>query len=623
MPYQTVTTTTAAAGAATSTSTSGCGCGCSSCTSCDSLQCLCRPRFFAGQLLTDTDFRRLEQYLVGKDRLHNKFLHGTGVVCGLEVVCNPCDDTVTVRPGYALGPCGEDIVVCADASVPVGRLIRDQRTATARTNCADPYANPPAGCDELQQRWTLGICYDEQPAKPVTTLTTPASCPSSCGCGGSTSGSSSSGGCGCGGSSRSVSTLPAGCEPTVTCEGYRFVLTKEQPVLTASDGKTASTSALVNRVQQCLSTLTANITKAPAKPTPAQLVTYCCQLKADLQRIIASGNIHDCTLGQRLSAIVCPSSTDKTDVALAEQSIAALLTLAVDIMRECICSALLPPCPDACAQDCVPIATLTVRSSDLTVLDVCNWSSREFAVTMPMLGYWLGVIPLGAALRKAVSTLCCPPSTRPRFRLDENLAVSPAVQMSEFEAATAQPRLATHTTPPTTAAAPASSLDALIPEQLRIAARYVTEPSTLSGLDATLLTGLGMTGPQDQPLASASELDAPLTALALSRVLGPEGFDLGEPIRTISATVGPRLLAQSAADERLARLEKTVSSLQSTVKTQQGTIADLQGQLDKSTQSAKATAPRATKAPAAKKAAKATKATKATKAAKATPRSRR
>ena len=78
-------------------------CSCGPGRTCDGLECLCRPRYFAGQLLTDEDLRRLDHYIVAKNRLHNRYLHGTGVVCGLEVVCNPCDPTVTVRTGFALG----------------------------------------------------------------------------------------------------------------------------------------------------------------------------------------------------------------------------------------------------------------------------------------------------------------------------------------------------------------------------------------------------------------------------------------------------------------------------------------------------------------------------------------
>ena len=35
----------------------------SPCPECGGLQCLCRPRFFAGQLLTDEDLNRLDQLL--------------------------------------------------------------------------------------------------------------------------------------------------------------------------------------------------------------------------------------------------------------------------------------------------------------------------------------------------------------------------------------------------------------------------------------------------------------------------------------------------------------------------------------------------------------------------------
>src|SRR5690242_3026460 len=67
------------------------------CPVCGGLECLCRPRFFAGQLLTADDLNRLEGYILQKNKLHNRYLHGWGVVCGLEVDCHPCPGYVTVR----------------------------------------------------------------------------------------------------------------------------------------------------------------------------------------------------------------------------------------------------------------------------------------------------------------------------------------------------------------------------------------------------------------------------------------------------------------------------------------------------------------------------------------------
>src|SRR5215468_10182302 len=65
------------------------GPSCQPCPDCGGLECLCRPRFFAGQLLTEQDLNRLDQYIIAKNRLHNRYLVGHGVVCGLEVRCHP------------------------------------------------------------------------------------------------------------------------------------------------------------------------------------------------------------------------------------------------------------------------------------------------------------------------------------------------------------------------------------------------------------------------------------------------------------------------------------------------------------------------------------------------------
>ena len=93
------------------------------CPVCGGLECQCRPRFFAGQLLSDEDLNRLDRYIIAKNKLHNRYLHGWGVVCGLEVACDPCPGFVTVKSGYALGPCGDDIIVCEDTRVDVCELV--------------------------------------------------------------------------------------------------------------------------------------------------------------------------------------------------------------------------------------------------------------------------------------------------------------------------------------------------------------------------------------------------------------------------------------------------------------------------------------------------------------------
>jgi hypothetical protein len=85
-------------------------CGCHTSTEQPAATAFVRPRFFAGQLLTEDDLEALSGYVTAKSRLHNRHLFGAGVVCGLQVTCDPCGGgTVRVAPGYALDCCGNDI----------------------------------------------------------------------------------------------------------------------------------------------------------------------------------------------------------------------------------------------------------------------------------------------------------------------------------------------------------------------------------------------------------------------------------------------------------------------------------------------------------------------------------
>src|SRR5215831_9570689 len=141
------------------------------CPACGGLQCLCRPRFFAGQLLTEEDLNRLERYIVEKNRLHNRYLHGWGVVCGLDVSCHPCAGFVTVKSGYALSPCGDDILVCCDEAVNVCDLIKKCREDQQRQWDCDPaWPQPQPDCNDQDERWVLYVCYDEKTSRGITPL---------------------------------------------------------------------------------------------------------------------------------------------------------------------------------------------------------------------------------------------------------------------------------------------------------------------------------------------------------------------------------------------------------------------------------------------------------------------
>jgi hypothetical protein len=76
---------------------------------------LARNHYFTGKLLVERDFRDEQWYFREKIRLHHQRLHGTGVVCGLEIRQHPnadCQDRLVVlHPGSAVDCCGHDILV--------------------------------------------------------------------------------------------------------------------------------------------------------------------------------------------------------------------------------------------------------------------------------------------------------------------------------------------------------------------------------------------------------------------------------------------------------------------------------------------------------------------------------
>ncbi|PPK67143.1 hypothetical protein V5P93_003480 [Actinokineospora auranticolor] len=163
-----------------------CGCGCGGTSAHPAA--FVRPRFFAGQLLTEDDLGLLVDYVAGKDRLHNRTVLGPGVVCGLEVGCDPCGGgTVVVRPGHALDCCGNDIVVSCQEKVDVQALVREARITASGVDCGDP-------CDDDQRHYGLYIRYEETPIAPVAPFSTEEPCPT------------------------------PGCVPSRIQEGFRFVV---------------------------------------------------------------------------------------------------------------------------------------------------------------------------------------------------------------------------------------------------------------------------------------------------------------------------------------------------------------------------------------------------------------
>ncbi|HXH90987.1 MAG TPA: type II secretion system protein GspG [Thermoanaerobaculia bacterium] len=208
---------------------------CCQCPACLGLECLERPRYFAGQLLTEAELNSEQSYVIAKNRLHNRYLHGWGVVCGLEVVCHNCDGFVTVRAGYALDPCGNDVIVCKDTELNILDAI--QKCVDARRKSNDdcpPWRDPNDTCSDDDQHWCVTLQYVENEGRSVMPL---QETKSHCGCGGKCGGG---GGCGCGGNGNSkknggcscgatkaATPKKTACEPTRIFEQYRLGIIPE------------------------------------------------------------------------------------------------------------------------------------------------------------------------------------------------------------------------------------------------------------------------------------------------------------------------------------------------------------------------------------------------------------
>ncbi|MEV6304232.1 helix-hairpin-helix domain-containing protein [Actinoplanes sp. NPDC051861] len=97
------------------------------------MQTIVRPRFYCGQLLTDLDMSALVDWT--RQRLGLvRHRDGWGVVCGLDVRGTPGrPTTVTIRPGYAVGALGNDILVGHDHTLDLAAVAEDEQKENTLT----------------------------------------------------------------------------------------------------------------------------------------------------------------------------------------------------------------------------------------------------------------------------------------------------------------------------------------------------------------------------------------------------------------------------------------------------------------------------------------------------------
>lgn len=178
--------------------TSGGGCACGGACGCDSrcceLECLVRPNFFCGQLLTDADLAAMVEWTRKRLSLA-RYRDGWGIACGLDLSCSDpggsaacCDDTnggpaIYLNSGYAIDCCGNDLVVCEPMRVDLSSMCTapddpcaapSKPAATSSMPASAPASTPAAAASGLtgvegqptegQPTENQTSCFDIDPA---------------------------------------------------------------------------------------------------------------------------------------------------------------------------------------------------------------------------------------------------------------------------------------------------------------------------------------------------------------------------------------------------------------------------------------------------------------------------
>lgn len=132
-------------------------------------------RYFPRQRITADDLSQDQNYYREKQRMHNRLLHGWGIVCGLEVTPAPTKMAplnIRIGRGYALSSPGDDLYVHADILFDLAKLIAGPK----KEDCSSPCSPSVVGHVDPADPFYLVIKYAVCPERPVRVP------PVGCGC---------------------------------------------------------------------------------------------------------------------------------------------------------------------------------------------------------------------------------------------------------------------------------------------------------------------------------------------------------------------------------------------------------------------------------------------------------
>lgn len=122
-----------------------------------------RQNYYYGQLLKEDDFLAEQEYHIRARQRHNRTMHGTGIVSGLEVDASG-DSAVAIAPGFAVADDGREIIVRERAILDLSKCAeRDVLTITLSYTDEKPRG-------ENDKRITYAVVSAIRQGEPVSGL---------------------------------------------------------------------------------------------------------------------------------------------------------------------------------------------------------------------------------------------------------------------------------------------------------------------------------------------------------------------------------------------------------------------------------------------------------------------
>ena len=329
-----------------------------------------RPNYFAGHLLTDADLLREQQYFREKSKLYHRSFHGSGVVCGLRLTCDPDrTGTILVGPGYAIDNCGNDLVLPERQSLDVLSLLT-QKGLILTEPAPDPSKPKNAESEgNFRQCFYITICYQEEQVDFAAPLVA------------------------------TRQTTSSECEPTRILETISFDVVDTLP------GVQTEREALKCRLERCFR-LFSEGAFAQALRTLSEIITPPDESQNYLEhhteyhaRFIELRGLlllylhkhpdkYNCTIEEEIRKVRFPEihqhSHEAQEKYLEElrDSFSCLLSLAWQHAVSCALGEFVPACTQICEASCISLGAVVVENG--RIVRVCNcprnyvWSPANF-----------------------------------------------------------------------------------------------------------------------------------------------------------------------------------------------------------------------------------------------------